>query len=133
MVSGVPFALLICCFFHFFTLTEGSPGIFLRRCLGMLNLKYSINPKLVDFCVCVFLSGKQSIAIDDCTFHQCVRLSKFDSERSISFIPPDGEYELMRSVVRSSISTFALPFMLFVCFLKRGSLLRIIPLQVPYY
>uniref|UniRef100_A0AAQ5XD24 MHD domain-containing protein n=1 Tax=Amphiprion ocellaris TaxID=80972 RepID=A0AAQ5XD24_AMPOC len=40
--------------------------------------------------------GKQSIAIDDCTFHQCVRLSKFDSERSISFIPPDGEYELMR-------------------------------------
>jgi len=50
---------------------------------------------------CVYLSpssGKQSIAIDDCTFHQCVRLSKFDSERSISFIPPDGEYELMRSV-----------------------------------
>lgn len=44
------------------------------------------------------VSGKQSIAIDDCTFHQCVRLSKFDSERSISFIPPDGEYELMRSV-----------------------------------
>ncbi|KAA0714735.1 AP-2 complex subunit mu-B [Triplophysa tibetana] len=41
-------------------------------------------------------SGKQSIAIDDCTFHQCVRLSKFDSERSISFIPPDGDYELMR-------------------------------------
>uniref|UniRef100_A0AAQ4QUK2 MHD domain-containing protein n=1 Tax=Gasterosteus aculeatus aculeatus TaxID=481459 RepID=A0AAQ4QUK2_GASAC len=42
------------------------------------------------------LSGKQSIAIDDCTFHQCVRLSKFDTERSISFIPPDGDYELMR-------------------------------------
>uniref|UniRef100_A0A4W6DCU2 Adaptor related protein complex 2 subunit mu 1 n=1 Tax=Lates calcarifer TaxID=8187 RepID=A0A4W6DCU2_LATCA len=41
-------------------------------------------------------SSKQSIAIDDCTFHHCVRLSKFDSERSISFIPPDGEYELMR-------------------------------------
>ncbi|KAK2102856.1 AP-2 complex subunit mu [Saguinus oedipus] len=34
--------------------------------------------------------GKQSIAIDDCTFHQCVRLS------NISFIPPDGEFELMR-------------------------------------
>lgn len=27
---------------------------------------------------------------------QCVKLSKFESERSISFIPPDGEYELMR-------------------------------------
>ena len=53
----------------------------------------------VRVCVCSSpSSGKQSIAIDDCTFHQCVRLSKFDSERSISFIPPDGEYELMRSV-----------------------------------
>lgn len=27
---------------------------------------------------------------------QCVKLSKFESERSISFIPPDGEFELMR-------------------------------------
>lgn len=53
----------------------------------------------------VSTSGKQSIAIDDCTFHQCVRLSKFDSERSISFIPPDGEYELMRSVQHPSVFT----------------------------
>ena len=27
---------------------------------------------------------------------QCVRLSKFEADRAISFIPPDGEYELMR-------------------------------------
>jgi AP-2 complex subunit mu-1 len=36
------------------------------------------------------------VAIDDCQFHQCVKLSKFESEHSISFIPPDGEFELMR-------------------------------------
>lgn len=36
------------------------------------------------------------IAIDDLTFHQCVKLSHFDTDRSISFIPPDGEYELMK-------------------------------------
>lgn len=36
------------------------------------------------------------IAIDDLTFHQCVRLGKFDTDRSISFIPPDGEFELMK-------------------------------------
>ena len=42
-------------------------------------------------------TGRSSgIAIDDCTFHQCVKLSKFESERSISFIPPDGEFELMK-------------------------------------
>ncbi|KAK6043443.1 hypothetical protein COOONC_19052 [Cooperia oncophora] len=28
-------------------------------------------------------------------FHQCVRLSRFEAERTISFIPPDGEFELM--------------------------------------
>ena len=37
-----------------------------------------------------------SIAIDDCQFHQCVKLNKFETEHSISFIPPDGEYELMK-------------------------------------
>ncbi|EAL68755.1 hypothetical protein ACTFIW_004107 [Dictyostelium discoideum] len=36
------------------------------------------------------------IEIDDITFHQCVRLGKFDSDRTVSFIPPDGEFELMR-------------------------------------
>uniref|UniRef100_A0A3B3SZ57 Adaptor related protein complex 2 subunit mu 1 n=1 Tax=Paramormyrops kingsleyae TaxID=1676925 RepID=A0A3B3SZ57_9TELE len=64
---------------------------------GMPECKFGMNDKIV-----IDKQGKggatddQSIAIDDCTFHQCVRLSKFDSERSISFIPPDGEYELMR-------------------------------------
>ena len=47
-------------------------------------------------------SGKTSIAIDDCQFHQCVKLSKFETEHSISFIPPDGEFELMKWVDVSS-------------------------------
>lgn len=50
---------------------------------------------------------RAGIAIDDCTFHQCVKLSKFESERSISFIPPDGEYELMRYRTTKDIT---LPF-----------------------
>ena len=28
-------------------------------------------------------------------FHTCVRLAKFENERVITFIPPDGEFELM--------------------------------------
>jgi AP-1 complex subunit mu len=28
-------------------------------------------------------------------FHQCVRLSRFENDRTISFIPPDGEFDLM--------------------------------------
>ncbi|XP_041377588.1 AP-2 complex subunit mu [Gigantopelta aegis] len=54
-----------------------------------------------------FGGGKTSIAIDDCQFHQCVKLSKFETEHSISFIPPDGEYELMRYRTTKDIS---LPF-----------------------
>jgi AP-2 complex subunit mu-1 len=40
--------------------------------------------------------SESAVELDDCQFHQCVRLGKFDSDRSISFIPPDGEFELMR-------------------------------------
>lgn len=52
-------------------------------------------------------SGKSSIAIDDIQFHQCVKLSKFESDHSISFIPPDGEFELMKYRTTKDIN---LPF-----------------------
>jgi AP-2 complex subunit mu-1 len=39
-----------------------------------------------------------AVELDDCQFHQCVKLGRFDSDRTISFIPPDGEFELMRLV-----------------------------------
>jgi len=51
--------------------------------------------------------SKSAIAIDDCQFHQCVKLSKFETEHAISFIPPDGEHELMRYRTTKDIS---LPF-----------------------
>ena len=37
----------------------------------------------------------KSVELEDVKFHQCVRLSRFDNDRTISFIPPDGEFELM--------------------------------------
>lgn len=43
-----------------------------------------------------------AVELDDCQFHQCVKLGKFDNDRTISFIPPDGEFELMRWVVVGS-------------------------------
>lgn len=54
------------------------------------------------FFVCMFLfvcllSGEKSktVELEDVKFHQCVRLSRFENDRTISFIPPDGESELM--------------------------------------
>ena len=34
--------------------------------------------------------------IDDCSFHPCVRYTRFERDRIISFVPPDGNFELMR-------------------------------------
>lgn len=36
-----------------------------------------------------------SIELEDIRFHQCVRLEKFEAERVITFVPPDGEFHLM--------------------------------------
>ncbi len=30
------------------------------------------------------------------TFHQCVNLGRFNAEKVVSFVPPDGEFELMK-------------------------------------
>jgi AP-1 complex subunit mu len=46
---------------------------------------------------------KRAIEMEDVTFHQCVRLNKFETERIISFIPPDGDFELMSYRLSTSI------------------------------
>lgn len=32
-----------------------------------------------------------AIAMEDVSFHQCVKLGKFDSDKAVTFIPPDGK------------------------------------------
>ena len=60
---------------------------------GMPELRLGLNDKVL------FEStgrGKsKSVELEDVKFHQCVRLSRFDNDRTISFIPPDGEFEQM--------------------------------------
>lgn len=38
---------------------------------------------------------KKTVDIQDIKFHQCVRLAKFENDRTISFVPPDGEFDLI--------------------------------------
>lgn len=47
------------------------------------------------------------IEIDDVSFHQCVKLGKFDVDRTISFVPPDGEFQLMSYRITENVN---LPF-----------------------
>ena len=62
---------------------------------GTPECKFGLNDKLV-----IDKNDRNgagdAVQLDDCTFHQCVRLDEFDSTRTISFVPPDGEFELMR-------------------------------------
>jgi AP-2 complex subunit mu-1 len=48
-----------------------------------------------------------SVTLEDCQFHQCVQLGKFDTDRTISFVPPDGEFDLMRYRATDNVN---LPF-----------------------
>ncbi|KAL1991687.1 hypothetical protein VTN49DRAFT_4995 [Thermomyces lanuginosus] len=48
-----------------------------------------------------------AVTLEDCQFHQCVRLGRFDADRTISFVPPDGEFELMRYRATENVN---LPF-----------------------
>ena len=56
-----------------------------------LNDKIALTPMTGSGVVC-----PTGIELEDIKFHQCVRLNMFDQDRTISFIPPDGEFELMR-------------------------------------
>lgn len=48
-----------------------------------------------------------AVTLEDCQFHQCVKLGRFDADRIISFVPPDGEFELMRYRATENVN---LPF-----------------------
>jgi AP-1 complex subunit mu len=54
---------------------------------GMPDLRLGLNDKNT--------GSKTGVEMEDVKFHQCVRLSKFENEQIITFIPPDGEFELM--------------------------------------
>lgn len=45
--------------------------------------------------------------MEDVKFHQCVRLSRFENDRTISFIPPDGEFELMSYRLHTQVSSYS--------------------------
>lgn len=61
---------------------------------GMPELRLGLNDKVMFETTGRTTRGK-AIEMEDVKFHQCVRLSRFENDRTISFIPPDGEFELM--------------------------------------
>jgi len=66
------------------------------RCLlsGMPELRLGLNDR-VQFGGTNKVSSNKAIELEDVKFHQCVSLSRFQSDGIISFVPPDGDFELL--------------------------------------
>eukprot|EP00434_Breviolum_minutum_P039322 symbB.v1.2.034916.t1/scaffold4594.1/size37593/2 len=62
---------------------------------GMPELKLGLNDKLLFEATGRPVAKGKSVEMEDIKFHQCVQLARFENDRTISFIPPDGEFELM--------------------------------------
>ena len=69
---------------------------------GMPELKLGLNDKAL-FEAQGRAGSKKAVEMEDIKFHQCVRLTRFETDRTISFIPPDGEFELMSYRLNTSI------------------------------
>lgn len=56
-------------------------------------------------------------AAEDTTFHQCVNLGTYETNKVVTFVPPDGEFELMRYRCQDNIN---LPFKVLSVFNDSG-------------
>mmetsp|Transcript_11898 Transcript_11898/g.14377 ORF Transcript_11898/g.14377 Transcript_11898/m.14377 type:complete len:445 (-) Transcript_11898:199-1533(-) len=54
--------------------------------------------------------GGMGVVVDDCNFHECVQLQEFESARTLSFYPPEGEFVLMNFRVTGE---YRCPFKIF--------------------
>lgn len=62
---------------------------------GMPELKLGLNDKLLFESTGRTANKGKAVELEDIKFHQCVRLARFENDRTISFVPPDGEFDLM--------------------------------------
>jgi AP-3 complex subunit mu len=58
----------------------------------------------------LLLTFKDPHLIDDCSFHPCVRYARYEHDQVVSFVPPDGNFQLMRyRIKRESVANFTPP------------------------
>ncbi|KAM0035127.1 putative clathrin adaptor, mu subunit, Longin-like domain superfamily, AP complex, mu/sigma subunit [Helianthus debilis subsp. tardiflorus] len=75
--------------------SEVGGALKMRTCLsGMPECKLGLNDRVLMDAQDRSSKGK-CIDLEDIRFHQCVRLARYEKDRTISFIPPDGSFDLM--------------------------------------
>jgi len=80
---------------------------------GSPELKLALNEELVIGKGNAGTGGYGVVEIDDCNFHECVKLDNFDSQRVLTFMPPDGEFVVMNYRITGDFRT---PFRIFPFF-----------------
>lgn len=82
------------------------------RLSGMPELKLGMNDRLMmeasrtvtDVLGTNNNASTQTVEMEDFQFHPCVRLDRFQSERSIVFIPPDGDFTLLSYRINNAMT-----------------------------
>ncbi|KAA3469226.1 AP-2 complex subunit mu-like isoform X1 [Gossypium australe] len=69
----------------------------------------------------------KTIKLDNVTFHQYVNLTRFKSEKTVSFVPPDGDFELMKYCFTEGVS---LPFQILPTIEELGQTLMQVNVKV---
>ena len=54
------------------------------------------------------------VMLDDCNFHESVVLDRFDAERTLELVPPNGEFAVMNYRWGLTIFCCILPLLLFM-------------------
>ncbi|XP_057442460.1 AP-4 complex subunit mu-like [Lotus japonicus] len=72
-------------------------------------------------------SGSGPVLLDDCNFHESVRLDSFDTDRTLSLVPPDGEFPVMNYRITQE---FRPPFRINALIEEAGSLKAEVILKV---
>ncbi|KAG2438519.1 hypothetical protein HXX76_005070 [Chlamydomonas incerta] len=83
---------------------------------GMPECKLGLNDKVL-FESQGRSSKQKAVELEDIKFHQCVRLARFENDRTISFIPPDGAFDLMTYRISQNIK----PLIMVDCIVERPS------------
>eukprot|EP00934_Nitzschia_sp_Nitz4_P006416 Nitzschia sp. Nitz4//scaffold203_size38902//17362//18846//NITZ4_007660-RA/size38902-augustus-gene-0.43-mRNA-1//1//CDS//3329541424//6406//frame0 len=74
---------------------------------GNPELRLALNE---DLCVGRNSGTYGSVTVDDINFNDCVILSEFETQRTLSFVPPDGEFVVLNYRVTGDFTT---PFRIF--------------------
>ena len=72
--------------------------------------------------------------IDDCSFHPCVRYQRYERDQVVSFVPPDGNFELMKYSIDTHriLSNFSPPLEChsqWSCNIEQGSARLVVQLR----